>query len=263
MIKTSFKKLPGDPEVGTSLYWELTLEADAHGVVSDRFVPELAYDFFYIKEGAVRVVDSSLGEQLPLGPQSLKTIHTQPLTLSLVPPLVLYGVRLPLQFAESYWGQELPANRFLDQDWVAAGTDGLDSFARQVSRTLRERRASRAGGPMLTPTLQETQWLSHYSPRHRRRLFKGVFGISQKELRAIQGLHAFLGQACDFASGRPRIIEHIDAEVFYDQPHFNRLFRKLTDLSPLEYLMDTSILQDNLMAASYNEPTGQPDTMEP
>jgi hypothetical protein len=36
----------------------------------------------------------------------------------------------------------------------------------------------------------------------------------------------------------------------------------MTELSPLEYLQAGSILQDNLMAASYNELGGQWDTME-
>jgi AraC-like DNA-binding protein len=41
--------------------------------------------------------------------------------------------------------------------------------------------------------------------------------------------------------------------VFYDQPHLNHAFKKMTGLSPVEYFEHNSILQDNLMSASYNE----------
>jgi len=51
----------------------------------------------------------------------------------------------------------------------------------------------------------------------------------------------------------PRIIEHVTPEVFYDQPHLNHAFKKMTGLSPVEYFEVNSILQDNLMSASYNE----------
>jgi AraC-like DNA-binding protein len=262
MIKTSFQVKSGNPAQGVLFYWKMTLEADPSGPVSDRFIPELFYDYFCIQTGELGYVDRARGVETELPEQSLKTIHTRPLTLRFAAPLVLFGVRLSLQFAESFWEQGLPSNRFLGQSWVAPGTTDLASFARQIGETIRKRRASRTVAPMLSPGLEESEWLSHFSARHKRRLYKSIFGISKKEMRAIQGLHAFLGQACDFASGRPRIIEHIDAEVFYDQPHFNRLFRKMTELSPLEYLQAGSILQDNLMAASYNELGGQRDTME-
>jgi methylphosphotriester-DNA--protein-cysteine methyltransferase len=45
----------------------------------------------------------------------------------------------------------------------------------------------------------------------------------------------------------------VNAEVFYDQPHLNHTFKKLTGFSPVEYFQANSILQDNLMSASYNE----------
>jgi methylphosphotriester-DNA--protein-cysteine methyltransferase len=105
---------------------------------------------------------------------------------------------------------------------------------------------------MLSPSLEESEWLAHYSPRHKRRLYRSTFGISKKEMKAIQNVHTFLGQTCDFSTPNPRIIEHIDSDVFYDQPHLNKAFKKMTGLSPLEYFQTSSILQDNLMAASYN-----------
>jgi hypothetical protein len=70
-------------------------------------------------------------------------------------------------------------------------------------------------------------------------------------------VHSFLEQNCDFDAEYPRIIQHVNAEVFYDQPHLNHTFKKLTGLSPLEYFEVNSILQDNLMAASYNENLGE------
>jgi methylphosphotriester-DNA--protein-cysteine methyltransferase len=72
-------------------------------------------------------------------------------------------------------------------------------------------------------------------------------------------VHLFLEQTCDFTSQNPRIIQHVNAEVFYDQPHLNHAFKKMTGLSPLEYFETNSILQDNLMAASYNENPDEKD----
>ncbi len=257
MIKTTFQKKAGNPSLGILFCWKLTVEADPCTRLSEPLIPELFYDFFFIHQGEVNYVDKTKGIEIPFARQSLKTIHTQPLTLTLAAPLVLFGVRLSLSFAESFWEQEIPANRFLAQNWVKSGTDDLQSFTQQITHTIKKQRTSRAAGPLLLPSLQETEWFAHFSPRHKRRLYKTVFGISRKEMDAIQGLHVFLGQACDFSVQSPRIIEYIDTEVFYDQPHFNHLFRKMTDLSPLEYLQASSILQDNLMAASYNEIAGQ------
>ena len=106
---------------------------------------------------------------------------------------------------------------------------------------------------MLTASLEETDWLAAYSPRHKRRLYKAIFGISTKEMRAIDNIHQFLTQTCDFAAQTPRIVEHVNADLFYDQPHLNNAFKKMTGLSPLAYFEVNSVLQDNLMAASYNE----------
>ena len=263
MLKISFKKLGGSSLAGVMFCWELAIESDSPGPVCDRFIPELFYDFFYVQNGRVACLDKPGDIELPLGRQFLKTIHTRPQTLALYPPLVLFGARLWLQFAESYWEPDLPSNRYLEQRWVESGVSGLDSFADQVYQYISTHATQKTAGPMLTSTFDESQWLNHYSPRHKRRLYKSVFGVSRKEIDSIRGLHAFLGRACDFSSQSPRIIEYIDAEVFYDQPHFNHLFRKMTDLSPLEYLQANSILQDNLLAASYNELPGRQDTMGP
>jgi len=99
--------------------------------------------------------------------------------------------------------------------------------------------------------------LIHYSPRHKRRLYALIFSLSRKELMGVRNVQSFLEQTCDFASQNPRIIQHVDPEVFYDQPHLNRSFKKMTGFSPLEYFEANSILQDNLMSASYNEDYSQ------
>lgn len=261
MVKVSFQKKDGNASLGIVFYWKLTIEGDSPGRILDRFVPELFYDFYFVQKGEVSYVDKSRGVDVPLAQQTLKTIHTQPLTLALTPPLVLFGARLTLKFAESYWEGQIPSNQFLEQNWVEPGHYDLTTFAGQISKTIKKHRTRRTESQMLSPTLEESEWFSHFSPRHKRRLYKHVFGISKKELRAIQALHAFLGQACDFTSESPHIIEYIDAEVFYDQPHFNHLFKKMTDLPPLAYLQAGSILQDNLVAASYNEISEQLGTM--
>jgi methylphosphotriester-DNA--protein-cysteine methyltransferase len=88
-------------------------------------------------------------------------------------------------------------------------------------------------------------------------LYKSIFGISRKELLGIQNIHSFLEQACDFASNNPRIIQHVPPDVYYDQPHLNHAFKKITGLTPIEYFEQSSMLQDNLMSASYNEIFGR------
>lgn len=149
----------------------------------------------------------------------------------------------------------MPDNRCLAQDWLQTAVTDLPSFASQLVQTVAARRVKKTVGGMLGPFPTETDWLAAYSPRHKRRLYKIVFGLSQKEMQAIHNIQQFLGQTCNFAAETPRIVEHVNAELFYDQPHLNNAFKKMTGLSPLAYFEATSILQDNLMAASYNEQT--------
>jgi len=184
--------------------------------------------------------------------QALKTIHTHPLTFRFSTPLVLFGARLSLGFAESFWG-EIKANTFLKQNWAGKETDDLETFAIQVTDFIREHRTQRNPYPMLKGLLDESDWLVNFSERHKRRLYKSTFGSSRKELQNIRNVHTFLEQTCDFGSQNPRIIEYVNPEVFYDQPHLNHTFRKMTGFSPLQYFEANSILQDNLMSAYYNE----------
>ena len=253
-MKISFQKQEGDPSLGIAFFWRMKIEVDSPTSISDSFIPELFYDYFFVQKGEVRCVDSTSTQEAEssLPPQALKTIHTHRITFTLIAPLVLFGARLSLKFAELFWERNLPSNSFLETDWVGNQVNDLATFASQVSKTIQKNRQRKTAAPMLSPTLKETEWMAYFSPRHKRRLYKSVFGISKKEMRAIQNVHAFLGQTCDFTMQSPRIIEHINSKLFYDQPHLNHTFKKVTGLSPMEHFQANSILQDNLMAASYN-----------
>jgi len=230
----------------------MTIRAETPLTVTDHFIPELFYDYFFVKSGSVRCVDETQGTEFPLPSQALKTLYTHPLRFIFSTPLVLFGARFSLAFAESFW-EEMKANSFLTQEWVGGDADGLESFTSQITDYVQKHRENKSLYPLLSPTLEESGWLVNFSPRHKRRLYKSTFGISQKEMWSIQNVHSFLEQNCDFTTEYPRIIQHVNAEVFYDQPHLNHTFKKMTGLSPLEYFEANSILQDNLMAASYNE----------
>lgn len=232
--------------------WRLEIATASSVSLTDIFIPELFYDLFWIDTGEIDCVDQARRQEFALPRQTLKTLHTHRLDLVLQAPLILYGARFSLPFAELYWQKELPANTFLPQNWLHQPATDLASFTHQIIETIQTRRVKRTIAPMLLPTLEETAWLAAYSPRHKRRLYKSVFGLSRKELLAIQNIHLFLGQTCDFTAQRPRIVEYVNADSFYDQPHLNNAFKKMTGLTPLAYFEATSTLQDNLMAASYN-----------
>ena len=251
-MKITFQKQKGDSVLDIAFTWTMTIRADAPLTITDHFIPELFYDYFYVKEGKVRCVDETEGIEFPLSSQTLNMLYTHPLKFVFSAPLVLFGARLSLRFAESFWG-EMKANCFLEQDWVGAEAENLEAFTSQITEYVQKHRSNKSPYPLLSPTLEESGWLVNFSTRHKRRLYKSTFGISKKELWSIQNVHSFLEQNCDFSAEYPRIIQHVNAEVFYDQPHLNHAFKKMTGLSPLEYFEANSILQDNLMAASYNE----------
>jgi AraC-like DNA-binding protein len=255
-MNITFRKIIGDPSLGIAFFWRLEIETKSAAIITDLFVPELFFDYFFIKKGKIKCVDKTLGTQFTLPQQALKTIHTHPLRFVFSTPLVLFGARFSLNFAESFW-QDMQANSFPEQKWVGKNTKDLEAFAFQVSEYVEKHRTKKWPYPMLLPTLKESGWLVNFSARHKRRLYKATFGLSRKETQNIYNLHSFLEQTCDFASQNPRIIEHVNAEVFYDQPHLNHVFKKMTGLSPVEYFQASSILQDNLMSASYNENSGE------
>jgi len=251
-MEITFQKEKGGPALGIAVSWMLTIRLDSSLSVTDHFIPELFYDYFYIQEGSIRCVDETQGTEFSLPSQALKTLYIGPLKFVFSTPLVLFGARMSLEFAESFWG-EIKANCFVGQDWVGEEAGNLQSFTSQVKEYIQKHRENKWPYPMFSNALEESSWLVNFSPRHKRRLYKSTFGVSKKELWSIQNVHSFLEQNCDFDAEYPRIIQHVNAEVFYDQPHLNHTFKKLTGLSPLEYFEANSILQDNLMAASYNE----------
>ena len=252
-MKISFQKMNGEPSVGTAFFWKLQIDGAAPTTIDDTFIPELFYDFFFLQQGKMRYVDGVDGTESWLPQQALKTLFTHGVTFQLALPITLFGVRLTLPFAESFWRNGLPSNCFLPERWIEHPVNDIADFATQIRTTLQNNQVRKTAVPLLSPTLQESDQLAHFSARHKRRLYKSIFGLSKKEMLAIQNIHAFLGQSCDFSSQNPRIIEHINSELFYDQPHLNHAFKKITGLSPLEHFQANSILQDNLMAASYNE----------
>jgi len=251
-MKISFQKRPGDKTFAISFFWKMTIETSSFDSIEDSFIPELCYDYFFVKEGKIKCVDKIAGRNFTLPRQTLKTIYTHPLTFIFSGKLDLYGTRFSIKFAESFW-QEMQACSFLKQCWVDENTEDLDSFAKQIKTHIKTHRHGKLPYPLFSKLFQESGWLAHYSPRHKRRLYNLIFGLSRKELMGVHNVQSFLEQTCDFASQNPRIIQHVNPDVFYDQPHLNRSFKKMTGFSPLEYFEANSILQDNLMSASYNE----------
>ncbi len=251
-MKILFQKQKGNPSLGIAFFWSMTLETKSSTLISDHFIPELFYDYFLLKKGAIKAVDSR-GNEFIFPQQTLKTIHTRLIKFSFSTLLIMFGARLSLKFAESFWGKNIRSNSFIEQNWAIKEPKDVASFALQITETIQNHRESKTIAPLLSPALDESAWLGGYSPRHKSRLYKSVFGISKKEMWSIQNVHSFLEQTCDFASQNPRIIQHVNPEVFYDQPHLNHSFKKVTGFSPVEYFEASSILQDNLMSASYNE----------
>ena len=251
-MNINFQKMIGAPSLDVRFFWKMTIETRSPIVVTDHFIPELFFDFFFVKEGKIQCIEKIQGIKFTLPRQALKTIHTRPLKFVFSTPLVLYGARLPLRFAGSFW-EEMKTGAFLKQVWVQGETDSLGSFKTQIEEYLYAHRMKKSLHPMFSSGMDESAWLMNFSPRHKRRLYQTVFGVSRKDLLNIRNVQSFLEQTCDFASQNPRIIQHVNPEVFYDQPHLNHTFRRMTGFSPVEYFEANSILQDNLMSASYNE----------
>jgi hypothetical protein len=253
-MNISFQKKNGYPSLGIKFFWELAVDTRSPVTINDHFIPELFLDYFFIAKGDVKVNDWQ-GNKSALPRQTLKTIHTHPVKFTFSTPLVLFGARLSLKFAESFW-DEMNANRFLKQVWIGKDANDLESFRSQTMNHLESLRMNKLPYAMFNSVLEESDWLVNFSPRHKRRLYKTVFGLSRKEMQNIQNVHTFLEQTCNFGSQNPRIIQYVKPEVFYDQPHLNHTFKKITGFSPVEYFEANSILQDNLMSASYNEVSG-------
>lgn len=250
-MKILFQKKKGISQLGILFFWKIVITTDSKLNITEQFIPEPFYDYFFIKKGNIKIIDSQSKKRV-LPPQSLKCIFSQPLRFYFSTPLILYGVRLSLKFAESFEG-EMNVNEFQNQVWVKHEAKSLSDFARQVTNHIAVHRKQKNPYPLFKVEMQESDWLKNFSPRHKRRLYQNTFGLSRKELQNIYNLHMFLEQICDFGFQNPHIIRHLNPEVFYDQPHLNHIFKKITGLSPVEYFETHSVLQDNLMSASYNE----------
>jgi AraC-like DNA-binding protein len=251
-MQITFRKHPGVPALGIAFFWKLTLESRSAVYLREHFIPELFFDYLFIRRGNVTRLDETHRRKAKLPQQTLKTLHSHSVILLHTGPLVLFGARLDLKFAELYWKDTVQPNQFLEQNWVEGKVDDLETFAEKVTEHVTNRRVRKTPYPMLKHSLQESDWLVHYSPRHKRRLYKSTFGMSRQEMQNIQNLHTFLEESCDFGVQNPRIIQHLDHAVFHDQPHLNHIFKKMTGYSPTEYFETNSMLQENLMSASYN-----------
>jgi hypothetical protein len=134
--------------------------------------------------------------------QGLKTLWTQPLTLTHAPPLVLLGARLRLAFAEPYEGGAVRVDALSEATWVTRRPKNLADFAALVRAHLLGRTARKTPYPPLAGGLTESGWLGSYSPRHKRRLYQAVHGLSRQALKRVGAVQAFLEQACNFGAQR-------------------------------------------------------------
>jgi hypothetical protein len=99
--------------------------------------------------------------------------------------LVLFGARLSLSSAEHFWEARLLANALTEQAWVDRPPKSLGTFAAQVAAFVRRHQARKCPYSLLGPGLEESAWLKTYSPRHKRRLYSAVFGVSRQALDRI------------------------------------------------------------------------------
>ena len=250
-MNISFHKKSGDSSLGIEFFWELSVRSKAPIKITDQFIPELWFDYFFIKSGALRYRRNPNSIAVRVPKQFLKTLHTYSFTFEFFTPITIYGARLSLKFAETF-KDKLSANLLTNQGWAPKTVDSLEDFSESLKQYLLNHQ-TREYPPIFSYELKESKWFEHYSARQKRRMYKSIFGVSKKELQNIQNLHLFLEQTCDFSHQNPRIIQHITPDVFYDQPHLNHAFKKITGFSPVEYFENNSILQDNLMSTSYNK----------
>lgn len=251
-MEISFQKYDGESSLGVDFFWRLEVLSKQAIVFTDTFIPDLYFDYFFIDKGAASYHDQENKKRVSFPQQALKFLYTHPLVIEFSTPLVLYGARLSLNFASVFWG-EVKANSILEQKWAGNKVSGIRDFSSQIKDHIRKHKSNKFPRPLFSEHLKEADWLTHYSARHKRRIYQSALGVSRKDIVNIKNLHIFLEQSCDFGNQNPRIIQHVTPDVFYDQPHLNHAFKKMTGLSPVEYFEHNSILQDNLMSASYNE----------
>jgi AraC-like DNA-binding protein len=246
-MKILFNLGPGDESLHLDYVWRL--EVSDLGRLREHFIPEPYFDYLWAETGGLdwRPLDQENWHPVPN--QALKSLFSGPIELQFRTPLILWGARFNLAFAETREDGLEDVRGFARQDWWNAEAPDLASFAHQMTPAMVSKSAATR---ILNAQLSITPEFSRYSARHQRRQFRKTFGISRQDLERILNVQAFLAQTCDFGSENPRIIDYVNDAVFYDQPHLNRTFKRMTGLSPLEYFERQSLLQDNLMAASYN-----------
>ena len=49
-MNISFQRKVGAPSLDVRFFWKMTIEAKSSIVVTDHFIPELFFDFFFVKE---------------------------------------------------------------------------------------------------------------------------------------------------------------------------------------------------------------------
>ncbi|MGD8404483.1 MAG: hypothetical protein PVJ21_12540 [Anaerolineales bacterium] len=114
LMNITFQRQTGKPDSNISFTWMMTIQADSPQTITDRLIPELFFDYFYVKEGEVKYVDSVQDTEILLTSQTLKALYTRPFKFVFSTPLVLFGARLSLEFTESFW-DKMKANCFLEQ----------------------------------------------------------------------------------------------------------------------------------------------------
>ncbi len=251
-MNITFRKQPGLNQYGIAFFWEMQITSDDERTFQDTLIPELFFDFFCIQEGQITQRDLQGNNVNAYSNSFIKPIFTQPLLFDYHLPIRCFGARLTPRFVAGFTKNLGQPNTLSTADWFPDFSEDLKQFGIHFEHTIKAHWDDTAVA-YLTPTLEETAQFKTYSPRHKRRLFKKRFGISQKEMGNIQKVHAFLAQSCDFSSDNPHIIDYLDDDHFYDQSHLNHTFKKMTGLSLLDYFDENTVLQDNLMAVSYNE----------
>ncbi len=142
-MRIAFQKRPGEPNLGVAFFWRLAIHTPRPVKLTDNFIPELFYGYFLVKTGAVHVqkAPGQAADRLP--DQALRTLYTHPLTFVFTTPLVLYGARFALGFAESFWQSEPGANRITEQAWVSPKPRHLSAFADQLAHYLQAHQTHR------------------------------------------------------------------------------------------------------------------------
>jgi hypothetical protein len=60
-MEIGFRMQHGEPSLGILLFWSLTLGGGQPRTLSERFIPELYYDYFYVQRGRLTMADGAHG----------------------------------------------------------------------------------------------------------------------------------------------------------------------------------------------------------